>query len=155
MNSDALVISQQTRQLTEFEIGNIKRHPEYGAKLVEASQQIQPYIPMILGHHRFYNDKEGYPIDYSYKNHENPLLVNILQLADSLDAATDSVGRSYAKTKSLDEILKEFSHERGVRYNAILVNMMQKDANFQEKLNQILTQGREEICYEIYKEYTI
>ena len=149
------IISQQTRQLTEFEIGNIKRHPEYGAKLVEASQQIQPYIPMILGHHRFYNDKEGYPIDYSYKNHENPLLVNILQLADSLDAATDSVGRSYAKTKSLDEILKEFSHERGVRYNATLVNMMQRDANFQEKLNQILTQGREEICYEIYKEYTI
>ena len=94
-------------------------------------------------------------LQISYKNHENPLLVNILQLADSLDAATDSVGRSYAKTKNLDEILKEFSHERGVRYNATLVNMMQRDANFQEKLNQILTQGREEICYEIYKEYTI
>ncbi|SFQ13868.1 diguanylate cyclase (GGDEF) domain-containing protein [Lachnospiraceae bacterium XBB1006] len=147
------IINQQVRRLTELERENIKRHPEYGAHLVENAKSMKPYVDMIMGHHRYYNDEAGYPESYYYQEHNNPLLVNLLQIADSLDAATDSIGRSYTKAKTLEEILDELEMQKGIRYNPILVGMMKKDKEFQREMKELLTKGREDICFEVYHSY--
>jgi len=149
------IINQQVRRLTELERENIKKHPEFGVKLVEKTECMKPYLPLIMGHHRYYNDQAGYPEEYSYQEHDEPLLVNIIQMADSLDAATDDIGRSYTRTKTLEEILDEFETQQGVRYNPILVGLMKKDTEFQREVKELVTKGREEICYEIYRSYTM
>ncbi|MBE5906226.1 MAG: diguanylate cyclase [Lachnospiraceae bacterium] len=148
------IINQQVRRLTELERDNIKRHPEYGANLVADTKSMELYLPLIMGHHRYYNDEAGYPEDYSYQEHDNPLLVNMIQIADSLDAATDNIGRSYTKAKTLEEILGELEAQQGIRYNPILVGLMKKDKEFQRELQELITNGREKICYEVYRSYS-
>ena len=43
--------------------------------------------------------------------------------ADCLDAATDTVGRSYKTGKSLDELIGEFRAENGTRYAPYVVDL--------------------------------
>lgn len=40
-----------------------------------------------------YDEKGGYPREYTHKGNDNAILYQILTCADCLDAATDSVGR--------------------------------------------------------------
>ncbi len=144
------ITRKQTRKLSDIEFENVKRHPEIGLELITNCRSLKYYIPVVLGHHRYYNDRLGYPEEYRYKKEANPFIVNIVQLADSLNAATDKIARNYQRGKSLDEVFAEFEREKSVRYNPDLVNMMLKDEEFKKELQQIITEGREEICYEIY-----
>ena len=41
----------------------------------------------------WYDEKGGYPREYTHKGNDNAILYQILTCADCLDAATDSVGR--------------------------------------------------------------
>ena len=52
-----------------------------------------------LYHHLWYDEKSGYPREYTYKGNDNAILYQILTCADCLDAATDSVGRAYSSGK--------------------------------------------------------
>lgn len=147
------ITKTQTRRLNTFELDIIRRHPEYGAKMVQNCKEMKAYMPIILGHHKAWNDKDGYPSDYKYLEHPNPLLVNVIQLSDCIDAATDSIGRNYARTKTVKEVLKELHDEEGSRYNPDLVDLMVKDKKFIEDLEQLIGEGRQEICYELYNTY--
>lgn len=48
---------------------------------------------MALYHHLWYDEKGGYPREYTYKGNDNAILYQLITCADCLDAATDSVGR--------------------------------------------------------------
>ncbi|RHV96660.1 hypothetical protein DXA93_02175 [Blautia sp. OF09-25XD] len=47
----------------------------------------------MLYHHLWYDEKDGYPREYTHKGNDNAILYQILTCADCLGAATDSVGR--------------------------------------------------------------
>ena len=42
--------------------------------------------------------------------------MDALTVADSLDAATDNIGRCYTMAKPVDTLLGEFRAQRGTRY---------------------------------------
>ena len=144
--AECYVTTKQTRRISGAEYEDIKMHVNLGAQLAEASPQLKKYIPMIMGHHKAYDDMGGYPSDYKYKQHENAILVNILQIADSIDAATDTLGRIYKKAKTSDEILAELSLEAGTRYNPEIVSLIVKDTSLCEQISHIISDTREEVC---------
>lgn len=144
------ILGQQNRRLTSLEFDNIKRHPYAGAKFLESVQKMNEYIPVVLGHHKSYDDKSGYPLFYFYKNNEFPVLVNIIHLADCIDAATDSIGRVYSKSKSYVELIDEFVQGKGTQYNSDLIELMQEDTVLQETIQKLITKGREDINFEVY-----
>ena len=53
----------------------------------------RPYAEAALYHHLWYDEKGGYPREYTHKGNDNAILYQILTCADCLGAATDSVGR--------------------------------------------------------------
>ncbi len=144
------ITKTQTRRLDQREVDDILKHPELGASLAYKSHSLRKYIPLIMGHHRFYDDSTGYPKNYRYKEHENAFLVNILQLADCLDAATDSIGRSYKQSKSVNQVLEEFKKDAGFRYNGELISLMAADKDFVSAIEALVTAGRVELIEGLY-----
>lgn len=149
----AHITHKQTRHLTDIEFENIYMHPEYGRMIIKRSEELKEYIPIIMGHHKSYDDLSGYPSNYKYKEHGEQLIVDIIRIADSLDAATDSIGRNYAKTKSYKEAMYEMVEGKGTSYNPELVEMMITDSKFHADIEEFLTEGRVNMCYEIYNTY--
>ena len=60
-----------------------------------------------------------------------------------MDAATDRVGRSYSKGKTIEEFAKEIEEGAGTRYAPWLVELV-RDEKVLSDLRFILTKGREE-----------
>lgn len=64
-----------------------------GYELLSKWDSTRPYAEAVLYHHLWYDEKDGYPREYTHKGNDNAILYQILTCADCLDAATDSVGR--------------------------------------------------------------
>ena len=74
-------------------------------------------------------------------------MVDILVVADSIDAATDYLGRPYARKKELLEIKEELVAQSGTRYSPLVVEQLNKPEIF-NKINYLVNEGREDLYYE-------
>ena len=146
------IVNMQRRRLDDDEFRGIRRHPELGAKVIENDPDLRQYKDVLLGHHRFYDGTGGYPL--SFDNTASPVrrIIDIVTLADCLDAATDGYSRNYKPSKTLQELIGEFVEGAGTRYNPELVAMLQADTGLQEKLADITVRQRLELMYEAYSE---
>ncbi len=147
------VTKNQIRLLNDVEYACISKHPELGVELVSGNETLRQYVPAILGHHKSWNDQRGYP--YEYLRHVMPeaILVDVIQMSDCIDSATDYLGRTYAMSKTSQQVLEEFRKDSGTIYNPHLVWLLSEDKVTQKKLADLTTGGRIDICCDIYKEY--
>ena len=131
------------RDLLEDEFEFIRSHPAIGAFLLEKHAATAPYADVARGHHKWYNDKGGYPDDFSIAQSPYRTIISIVTCADCLDAATDSIGRSYKAGKSLDEFLLELKEGSGTRYAPYLYDLFM-DPRVYQKVEEMLDFGRED-----------
>ena len=129
------------RNLLDMEFDLIRTHPLTGYNLLRKHQSTAGYGEAALFHHRFSNDQGGYPKQPSMEGITMRPLIDILRCADCLDAATDSVGRSYQQGKSFDDVLKEFDEGSGVQYAAWVVDLLHTET-LAGKVKTLLTEGR-------------
>ena len=130
------------RSLYDQEFDWIRTHPEAGANLLQKHEKTRDYAEVALGHQRWYNAKGGYPECYDPEKAANRLIVDIVACADCMDAATDSVGRSYKKGKSLEEFTEELREGTGTRYAPFLIELFDDEA-VRSELETILNSGRD------------
>ncbi len=138
------------RPLYDSEIDWIRAHAEAGAALLSKHEKTKAYAEVALGHQRWYDGKGGYPEAYDPEKANNRLLVDLVACADCLDAATDSIGRSYKQGKTLDEFIRELEEGSGTRYAPFLLELF-RDEDVYEELNFILIIGRDEKYRHTYK----
>ena len=131
------------RNLLEDEFGFIHAHPDLGAYLLSRSASTKAYADVARGHHRWFDDSQGYPDDFKVSESPCRTMIALVACADCLDAATDSVGRSYKRGKSLKQALKEIREGSGTRYAPWLAELLDQEAVLQE-IKTILTNGRED-----------
>ena len=106
----------------------------------------------MLGHHKWYDGKMGYPMDFDNTKSKYKIAIDIISIADSIDAATDILGRNYTLGKDFDSLLKELEDGAGVRYNPNIVKLISMDEVLKSKLRYLTKYGRERVYYEAYKE---
>lgn len=94
----------------EYEI--IKRHPEYGMRIVEHIKQLHNAIPCIYCHHESY-DGSGYPRRLARE--EIPLMGRIVAIADTFDAMTTT--RPYRNSLSQKEAYDELLRFSGIQFD--------------------------------------
>lgn len=130
------VVSNYGRRLTDVEFQIIQRHPYIGYWLLMRLGGMDVCAMAAFHHHRFYNGQGGYPLDITNRD-ENPcnLLTDILTVADSLDAGTDGVGRSYAVAKDVNALAEEFFAGRDTRYAGYVVDLFE-DKEFRDSLKR-------------------
>ena len=130
------------RKLFDLEREVIKAHPVIGASLLELYEEMHPYIPAAIGHHKFYDNVGGYPDSFDLDNSKDKPIIYILTVADCLDAATDKVGRNYKSGKSLEEYVAELAAEKGTRYAPFVVELFE-DEEVLNDIDQVLQNARD------------
>jgi HD-GYP domain-containing protein (c-di-GMP phosphodiesterase class II) len=111
-------VSDYYRSLNEDEMNKLKIHPEMGDHLLGLDPLKNPSIlsQVIYCHHIWHNRVGGYPYVPKREEIVNQKTVDIVEAADSLDAATDNIGHAFSDAKSLDEVLREMESQAGSRY---------------------------------------
>ncbi len=116
-------------KLTSREFSHMKRHPAFGASIVEPIAKLKKLSPSILHHHEHY-DGTGYP--KGLKGKRIPFYARIICIADSFDAMTTD--RPYRKKSSKKKALFELERYSGTQYDPKLVKAFVKSFNNQYKI---------------------
>lgn len=132
----------------EFEI--IKIHPVLGHEVLQRQKSTRAYAEAALYHHKWYDDKGGYPNDVSYSGVENAILYQIIICADCTDAATDSVGRTYSAGKSVQDMVADMRVNAGRMFNPDLVALFDQQ-KLVDEVDDLVTNRREKIYYRVFR----
>lgn len=142
------IINQQTRRLSDREFALIKQHPEKGFELLEDDAEFAPYYDVIIGHHKTYDGKGGYPESFDNTRSPKRFLIDLITIADCTDAATDILGRNYTSGKNFYTLLEELKKGAGSRYNPDIVRIIEESVQLQQNLTELTSTGRYGIYYE-------
>lgn len=141
-------VSNSSRNLTDDEFEVIKDHPANFSKIYQGrmSREVACVHDCALLHHLWYNEQGGYP---KTKHTNNKPFVNIISIADSIDAATDNIGRPYGQGKTLEQLMEEFDGMRDSRYSGYICDLLHVDT-VKEQIEHVLQVRRREIYCDIY-----
>lgn len=144
------IIRNEYRQLNDHEFSIIRHHPDFGVGFLQVDPSLQKLQDFIIGHHKWYDGKGGYPASFDNTKSEIYVLIDILTLADCLEAATSRLGRNYRKNKHYGDVIKEFQAEAGTRYNPYLVKHIEDHPQLGKQLEEICEKGWEDIYYNVF-----
>lgn len=151
-NHIAGIINIQHRKLFDCEFAIIKRHPEIGAQLLDQDADFAKYRDIILGHHKFYNGKGGYPASFDNTASSSRFISDLITVCDCIDAATDTFGRNYASAKDFIAVREEIIRDAGTRYNPDIAEIL-KDDMLAGRLSELTRDGRESVYFEVYSKF--
>ena len=137
-------IAMYGRRLLDAEFMMLKKHPDNGAELAERFDSLKQYADVIRAHHLWYDGSGGYPADFNASSSPYKAVIDIVMVADCMDAATDRVGRSYSRGKTLDELINEINEGSGKRYSPYVAEIL-NDPGTYEDIKYLLDEGRNQI----------
>ncbi|HEX3377470.1 MAG TPA: diguanylate cyclase, partial [Candidatus Acidoferrales bacterium] len=104
--------------LNSDEWETMKRHVEYGAKLLEPLRGTEKIRDMVAHHHEFY-DGSGYPKGLT--GEQIPVGARIIAIADAYDTITSE--RSYRKARTPEEAFQELGRCGQAQFDPQLVQI--------------------------------
>lgn len=144
------IISMYGRNLLDSEFEIIKKHPEIGARIAAEHCSTKDYVDVIRAHHLWYDCSHGYPSDFDTFKSPYKTIIDIVLAADCLDAATDTIGRSYNKGKSFLEYEQEVIAGSGSHYAPFLPELF-KVPQLREDIEYLLNEGRQKQYLETFR----
>lgn len=137
------------RNLLDEEYDLLKEHSEIGAYMLEKHATTVKYANVARYHHLWYDGSNGYP-KADISSLPEKAVIDIIACADGLDAATDKVGRSYSKGKTLDEFTEELKAGAGTRYAPYLAELLEEDI-VRKDVEYLMQQGRRDSYSRAYQ----
>jgi len=107
--------------LTEEEWKEMRRHPDYGAEMLEKKDFLKDAAEVVRAHHERY-DGSGYP--RGLKGDQIPLEARIIAVVDAYDAMTSN--RPYRKALSKEEAIRELNKNAGSQFDPRVVRAFLK-----------------------------
>ena len=147
------LINLHTRDITANERSLIYLHSQKGADLISEIPLISKYRDIVLGHHKFYNGREGYPATFDNTKSVYRPVIDLITLCDCMDAATDKCGRNYARAKDFDSFFVEIKNLAGSRYNPVYIDLIENTPALKTKLKDMTGLRRVDLYYEMYKQH--
>lgn len=144
-----MYIDNNARRLLDEEFFCIQSHPRTGAAILNRMGCGRTLAPAALYHHCYYNGKGGYPNDVPSCPAEIKGIVDALSVADSLDAATDNIGRCYNLAKPFRTLLGELRAQSGTRYAPTVVALFE-DERFCQQLAENTDAERKRVYLQVY-----
>lgn len=144
------IVENSMRRLTKEEFRLIRDHPVNFENIYRATgvedERVRCIRDCALAHHVWHDGAGGYPDIPRTKNRP---FVDILAIADGIDAATDFLGRPYKPGKTLEQLIGEFRAGAGTQYGPEAVSAL-GDPALLKRLEYLIGDGRKEINYQIY-----
>ncbi len=110
-------ILKKPGKLTDDEWVEMRKHPEIGFRIAQATPELSKVSLFILYHHEKF-DGTGYP--KGIKAYEIPLINRILSVADAFDAMTND--RTYRKALPVEEAIREIEENKGTQFDPLVVD---------------------------------
>lgn len=142
-------VSLSSRRLTDAEFDIIKEHTNAGHEMFSNYFEAGCVTDVILGHHKWYDGTRGYPVGFDNTKSKYRFVIDMASVADSIDAATDSIGRSYANQLTLDDVIREIQEQAGTRYNPEIAAALD-DRKLRDELADIVINRRKDVYYAVY-----
>jgi diguanylate cyclase (GGDEF)-like protein len=114
---DSNILEKKDR-LTEEDWREIKKHPEVGYRITQASPDLIHISEYILSHHEHW-DGSGYP--QGLEEEDIPLLSRILAIVDAFDAMSQD--RAYRKALTKKQAIKELLNCAGTQFDPEIVRV--------------------------------
>jgi len=99
----------------------MRRHPQYGASILEPSAALRPLVSLVLHHHENF-DGSGYPDGLS--GDAIPLGSRIIIVADAYEAMTSD--RIYRKAIGHDRAVEQLNRYKGVQFDPKIVRALEQ-----------------------------
>lgn len=144
------VINMQYRKITDIEFQTIKFHPGTGGEILSMIPQLEEFQDIAAGHHRSFDGKTGYPMEFDNTKSSKKIFIDLITICDSLDAATDTLGRNYTMAKTFDQVLAELQAGAGSYYSDILVDFISNSPKLKKELDNLIRTERGQIYYDVY-----
>ena len=144
------IINLQSRRITNEEFGIIKGHTTTGKDIAKDIEAFKPYADVIAGHHLFANNQGGYPSQLNISNSADKVIVDMITICDSIDAATDILGRNYTKGKDFNRILTELQEQSGTRYAGELVEFISGSKELKQEMSILTGEKRAAVYHDLY-----
>jgi len=116
---DKILLKDSKLTGEEYEV--IKKHPVFGAEILENIDQLKDVVPSVRGHHERYDGK-GYPD--GKKGEQIPLIARIIAVADAFDAMTSN--RPYISNKEKEQALNEIFKNINTQFDPVVVKAFLK-----------------------------
>jgi len=113
-------ILMKPMRLDEDEQELMRRHPQYGASILEPSAALRPLVPLVLHHHENF-DGSGYPD--GLRGEQIPLGSRIIIVADAYEAMTSD--RIYRKSIGHERAVEQLNKYKGVQFDARIVRALE------------------------------
>jgi HD-GYP domain-containing protein (c-di-GMP phosphodiesterase class II) len=97
----------------------MRRHPIYGASILEPSESLRPLVPLVLHHHENF-DGSGYP--EGRKGDDIPLGSRIIIVADAYEAMTSD--RIYRKAIGHERAMEQLNRYKGIQFDPQVVRAL-------------------------------
>jgi HD-GYP domain-containing protein (c-di-GMP phosphodiesterase class II) len=97
----------------------MRRHPIYGASILEPSESLRPLAPLVRHHHENY-DGTGYP--EGRRGEEIPLGSRIIIVADAYEAMTSD--RIYRKAIGHERAMDQLNRYKGIQFDPKVVRAL-------------------------------
>jgi PAS domain S-box-containing protein/putative nucleotidyltransferase with HDIG domain len=105
-------------KLTKKEFDEIKKHPHWGADVIQLVYFLRDIIPIMANHHENYNGS-GYP--NGAKGNDIPIEARALSVADVYEALT--ADRPYRRGFSSKEALAIIEEEKGKKFDPVITDV--------------------------------
>lgn len=112
-------ILMKPSRLEPDETALMRRHPIYGASILEPSAALRPLVRMVLHHHENY-DGSGYP--EGLKGEDIPLGSRVIIVADAYEAMTSD--RIYRKAIGHEKAMEQLNKYKGIQFDPGIVRAL-------------------------------
>ena len=99
----------------------MRRHPIYGASILEPSAALRPLVSMVLYHHENF-DGSGYP--EGLKGEDIPLGSRIIIVADAYEAMTSD--RIYRKAIGHEKAMDQLTKYKSIQFDPTIVRALEQ-----------------------------
>lgn len=111
-------VLNKTEALTPDEFEDIKKHVNYGVKILEDIKQLKGVVEIIKYHHERF-DGTGYP--HGLKGDEIPLNARIIAIADAYDSMVSK--RSYREGLVHEDAMRRIEEQSGHQFDPQVVGI--------------------------------
>lgn len=102
--------------LTAEEYGEMKLHPEIGARILESVSFLSDLVPCVRHHHEWFDGSErGYPD--RLKGEQIPFPSRLILVADTVEAMSSD--RPYRKALPFGRIIEEIEQFKGTQFDPV------------------------------------
>lgn len=128
----------------------IQLHAHCGSQLLSNHGSTKMFADIARGHHCRYDEKGGYPLDFSPSRSDVKQMIYIVSAADAMSSCAEETSSRYRPVKEFDQVICALNEGSGTVYAPFVVELL-KPSERREQLFANLKIWKREAYLDMYR----